>query len=106
MMRPNALSEVPMWPFSEMSLSTASLVGTIANWGLLLSLLAGLFSTFVIVKTTDVKEEHWGHARQASEERIAVLATKGDEARAALGVAQVDIAKAAVQIAEANARTA
>jgi hypothetical protein len=95
-----------MWPFSEMSLSTASLVGTIANWGLLVSLLAGLFSTFVIVKTTDVKEDHWEAARRESSERIAMLVTKGDEARAELGTAQADIAKADAKIAEANAVSA
>ena len=59
-----------MWPFSEMSLPTASLVGTIANWGLLVSLLGGVISTFVIVKTTDVKEEHWAEARRLSDEAI------------------------------------
>jgi hypothetical protein len=95
-----------MWPFSEMSLSTASLVGTIANWGLLVSLLAGLFSTFVIVKTTDVKEDHWETARRESGERIVALTTQGDEAKATLGVAQADIAKASAKIADANARAA
>ena len=77
-----------------MSLSTASLVGTIANWGLLVSLLAGLFSTFVIVKTTDVKEDHWETARRESGERIVALTTQGDEA------------KASAKIADANARAA
>src|SRR6266404_6895910 len=62
-----------MWPFSEMSLPTASVVGTIANWGLLASLVAGLFSTFVIVKTTDRKEEHWAEDRRKSNEFIAGL---------------------------------
>jgi hypothetical protein len=95
-----------MWPFSEMSLSTASLVGTIANWALLISLLTGLFSTFVIVKTTDVKEEHWETARQQSGERLVVLATKSDEAKAALGAAQADIAKANAKIADAQTEAA
>jgi hypothetical protein len=62
-----------MWPFSEMSLTTASLVGTLANWGLLFSLVAGVISTFVIVKTSDVKEEHWARDRQQSNVRIAEL---------------------------------
>jgi hypothetical protein len=62
-----------MWPFSEMSLTAATLVGTIANWVLLTSLLAGVLSTFVIVKTSDVKEEHWAEDRKQSAERIAGL---------------------------------
>ena len=62
-----------MWPFSEMSLATATLVGTLANWGLLASLIAGVVSTFLIVQTADVKEEHWAHDRKESGERIAKL---------------------------------
>jgi hypothetical protein len=62
-----------MWPFSEMSLATASLVGTIANWILLASLVGGVLSTFVIVKTSDIKEEHWAEDRIKSNERIAKL---------------------------------
>ena len=58
-----------MWPFSEMSLPVATLVGTIANWTLLASLLCGVLSTFVIVKTTDVKEEHWAEDRKHSTEK-------------------------------------
>lgn len=56
-----------------MSLSAASLVGTIANWMLLASLIGGVLSTFVIVKTSDVKEEHWAEDRRQSNERIAGL---------------------------------
>jgi hypothetical protein len=62
-----------MWPFSEMSLATASLVGGIANLVLLISLIGGVVSTFVIVKTGDVKEEHWAEDRRLSNERIAGL---------------------------------
>lgn len=62
-----------MWPFSEMSLPAASMVSTIANWTLLASLIGGVLSTFVIVKTSDVKEEHWAEDRQRSNERIAEL---------------------------------
>lgn len=94
-----------MWPFSEMSLSTASLVGTIANWGLLISLLAGLLSTFVIVKTTDVKEEHWDHARQESGERIAELNKEAARLSAEAEIARGEIARANQGAAEANART-
>jgi hypothetical protein len=95
-----------MWPFSEMSLSTASLVGTIANWGLLISLLTGLFSTFVIVKTADVKEEHWAHDRQDSNERIAQLNTGAARLSAEAESAKGEIAKANQGAAEANARAA
>jgi hypothetical protein len=38
---------------------------------LLASLLGGVLSTFVIVKTTDVKEQHWEEARRLSDEAIA-----------------------------------
>jgi hypothetical protein len=62
-----------MWPFSEMSLSGATVLGTIANWILLASLLAGVLSTFIIVKASDVKEEHWAEDRRQSNERIATL---------------------------------
>jgi hypothetical protein len=62
-----------MWPFSEMSLPVASLVGTIANWTLLVSLIGGVLSTFVIVKASDVKEDHWAEDRRISNERIAIL---------------------------------
>jgi hypothetical protein len=102
-----------MWPFSEMSLSAASLVGTIANWALLASLIGGVVSTFVIVKTADVKEEHWAEDRRRSNEKIAesaehiaALGVQGDEARAELGVAQADIAKAKVQAAVQEKETA
>lgn len=70
-----------MWPFSEMSLPTASLIGTIANWVLLASLLGGVLSTFVIVKTADVKEEHWAEDRRHSSELIVALTTQGDQLR-------------------------
>jgi outer membrane murein-binding lipoprotein Lpp len=95
-----------MWPFSEMSLSAATLVGTIANWILLACLLGGVIATFVIVKTTDVKEEHWDTARKQSTERIAELSTKGDEARAAIAAAQAEVARANESAAQANERAA
>lgn len=62
-----------MWPFAGMSLSTAALVSSFANWTLLASLVAGVIATFVISQTTDVKEEHWGNDRRRSNERIAEL---------------------------------
>lgn len=83
-----------MWPFSEMSLTTAALVGSIANWALLASLGFGLLSTFVIVKTTDVKEEHWARLREGQQDRLAELGVRADEARAELAKAQAETAKA------------
>jgi len=80
-----------MWPFSEMSLATASLVGTIANWVLLVSLLSGVLSTFVIVKTSDVKEDHWAEDRRISNERIAELTTQGDLARKETAQAKLEL---------------
>ncbi|MCP3399857.1 hypothetical protein [Bradyrhizobium sp. CCGB20] len=62
-----------MWPFAGISLSTATLIGSIANWALLVCLLGGMLATFVIVQTTDVKEEHWAEDRKHSSERIAEL---------------------------------
>ena len=62
-----------MWPFSEMSLDSASLWGDIANLTLLCSLVVGVISTFVIVRTENVKEHHWDIDRQHSSERIAEL---------------------------------
>lgn len=60
-----------MWPFSEMSISAASLIGTVANWALLVSLLTGLLSTFLIVQTTDVKERLWEMERLKLQAKIA-----------------------------------
>jgi hypothetical protein len=62
-----------MWPFSEMSLAAATLLGSIANWVLLASLVGGVISTFVIVKTADVKEASWEEERRASNKKIAAL---------------------------------
>jgi hypothetical protein len=91
-----------MWP----SLPVANHVADAANIFFIGSLVVGVISTVLIVWMANVKEGYWDRARQASEERIALLATQGDEAKAALGIAQADIAKANAQIAEANARTA
>jgi hypothetical protein len=80
-----------MWPFSEMSLSAASLAGTIANWALLASLIGGVLSTFVIVKTSDVKEEHWAEDRSKSNEKIVELTTQGDVARKEAAQAKLEL---------------
>jgi F0F1-type ATP synthase membrane subunit b/b' len=91
-----------MWPFNDMSLPTATLVGTIANWCLLASLLTGVVSTFVIVKTADVKETHWDRDRDAANERIGELAHESELAKAELGKANAEIEDAKKQAAELN----
>jgi hypothetical protein len=70
-----------MWPFSEMSLSVATLVGSIANWVLLASLVGGVASTFIIVKTTDVKEHYWDLAREEAAKKISELNAETERLR-------------------------
>jgi hypothetical protein len=57
--------------FERMSLDSATKISTFANWVLLTSLVAGVLATFFIVKTADVKEQHWDKARDESKEEIA-----------------------------------
>jgi hypothetical protein len=66
---------------------------------LLICLLGGVLSTFVIVKTTDVKEEHWAADRTAAAEKIAGLTTQGEQLRR-------DTADANVRALEAQATLA
>lgn len=88
-----------MWPFAGMSLAAATAVGSIANWSLLLCLLGGVVATFVIVQTTDVKEEHWAEDRRHSNERVAELSATAEQLRK-------DTAEANARAAEARAKTA
>ena len=81
-------------------------MGTLANWVLLASLLGGVLSTFVIVKTADVKETHWDKDREAARERFSELATEAEHARAEFGKANAEIAKANATIAKAEERAA
>jgi hypothetical protein len=62
-----------MWPISEPSYETATRLSDIANLFLIGSLVAGVISTFVIVKIGNIKEGYWDHERQQSRERIAQL---------------------------------
>jgi hypothetical protein len=94
-----------MWPFSGMSLDVASLTGTVANWILLASLVTGVLSTFVIVKTSDVKEEHWAEDRRKSAEKIAELNNETQRLSADAEASRVDIAIAQEKTAKANAAT-
>jgi len=89
-----------------MSLATATLVGTLANWGLVISLVGGVLSTIVIVQTTDVKEEHWAHDRQHSSERLAELSVQGDKLRLGISEANEGAKKAEVAAATANVEAA
>jgi len=89
-----------MWPFSEMSLSAATALGNFANIGLILSLVTGAISTVLIYTTSDVKERHWGVARDQANERIANLSTLSEalrkdtaEANARAAEAQLELAK-------------
>jgi len=64
-----------------MSLSAATTIGNLANIGLVGSLVIGVISTFLIVRTADVKGRHWDIAREQSRERIAELSMQGDQLR-------------------------
>src|SRR4051794_33189876 len=86
-----------MWPFSEMSLATATWWSDAANLMLIFSLVAGVISTFVIVQTGNVKEHHWEKDRQASGERIAALNRETERL-------SKEGKEAGANIAEANAR--
>jgi hypothetical protein len=91
------LSGKRMWPFSDMSLSTATRWFDVANLVLLGSLLFGILATFAIVRLGNVKEHHWDVLRDQSRERVAGL-----EAEAAK--ANDSIAEARKETAGANAR--
>jgi hypothetical protein len=93
-----------MWPFSGVPLEAASFLGDIANLILLVSLVAGVVSTFVIVRTTNVKEHHWDEARKRSDERIIELVAESDKAHAAIAGANERAAIAAQKAAEADER--
>jgi hypothetical protein len=95
-----------MWPFSEMSLAAATLWGTLANWGLLVCLIGGVVSTFVVVKTADVKESHWKKARERVVSHMEELAAESLRAKAELESARAEIAKAQLKAEEIRERMA
>jgi hypothetical protein len=64
-----------------MSLEEASFWGTVANWALIFCLVGGVVSTFVIVKTTDVKEIHWDDLRTEGTRKTAELALETAKAK-------------------------
>jgi len=95
-----------MWPFSEMSLPAATLWGDIANLVLVVSLIAGVIATFVIVRTSNVKEHHWDTLREQSRVKIAELESLTAKANADLEQAKGSIAESNKEIAIARADTA
>jgi hypothetical protein len=91
-----------MWPFSEMSLARATWLSDFANIVLVGSLVCGVLSTYVIVRTASIKEQYWDRDRQESRERIAALTTRADELRRDTAAANERAARAEQQAAEAN----
>jgi hypothetical protein len=89
------------WP----SLEVASKWFDRASIVLALSLLVGFAATATIVWLGIVKEHHWDGLRDRSNEKVAALELETANAKAALGIAQADIAKANEKVAEANERT-
>lgn len=107
-----------MWPFADVSLETATLWGEAANITLLICLLGGVLATFVIVRTSNVKEHHWDSLRVAAKqdfdlykidsakEVAAVRADADLKIDAAREEAKVELGKAQVEIAQAKKQTA
>lgn len=93
-----------MWPFSEMSLAQASFWGNISNWVLLGCLLGGVLATFVVVQTTNVKEQHWDALRDQAGIEIEQLGYQADIAKADLEKAKTESALANERAAQATAR--
>ena len=91
-----------MWP----SLATAERIADIANVFFIGSLVVGVVATVTIVWMTNVKERYWDQDRQASAERIATLATQGDQLRKDTAEARAELGNANADIAKANARAA
>jgi hypothetical protein len=93
-----------MWWWS--SLQSAERWADGANIALVLALLVGVIATYLIVKTTNVKERYWAESRETSQLRITQLESEASKAQAVLGKANADIAKAHVAIAEAQRQAA
>jgi hypothetical protein len=85
-----------MWP----SLPVANQVADFANIFFIASLVVGVVSTVTIVWMTGVKETYWEKDRQESVERIAALATQGDQLRKDTAVATERASEAELKLAE------
>lgn len=71
-----------MWPFSELSLSAATRLSDLANLILIMSLVAGVIATFVIVQTGNIKEAFWDKDRDQSREKVAKLNNETERLKA------------------------
>ena len=96
----NTQSANRMWPFSGMSLSTASLWFDVANYALVVSLVLGVIATFVIVRTVSIKESYWDVDRENAKERIATLAAETEASKAAIAEANARALEAQAQLAK------
>jgi hypothetical protein len=97
---------IRMWLFSGMSLARATWLSDIANIVLIGSLVCGVVSTYLIVRTASVKEEYWDRDRRDSSERIATLTTRADELRRDTAAANERAAIASQRAAEADQKAA
>ena len=87
-----------MWP----SLPLANKISDIANVFFIGSLVVGVVSTIIIVRMVGVKEKYWDEDRRVSAEKIATLATQGDQLRNDTAEANARAAEATKQAAEAQ----
>jgi len=85
-----------MWP----SLSAANQIADWANIFLIISLVTGVVSTVAIVWTSGIKERYWDDDRRASAERIATLATQGDQLREGTAEANARASEAELKLVE------
>jgi hypothetical protein len=92
-----------MWPFSDMSLEAASWWSDAANLVLVGSLVAGVLSTFAIVRLGNVKEHHWDTAREDARIRVAALDAETEKAKAASAEANARALEAQVALEQFKA---
>jgi hypothetical protein len=79
-----------MWWWS--SLQSAEHWADAANIALVLALLVGVVATYLIVSTTNVKEQYWAEARESSHLRITELESETAKARAEFAKSEEHIA--------------
>lgn len=91
-----------MWP----SLEAATRAFDFASVVFIVSLVVGVLATCVIVWMGTVKEAHWDNERRTSNERIATLTTRGDEARAEIERAHESAEKARLESERLKAQLA
>lgn len=91
-----------IWP----SLDTASRIFDLSSIALAIGACVVFVSTALIVCLGIVKEHHWDVLREEHREKITLLATKSEKARADVEKAHAEIANANKAIEEARADTA